>query len=224
MGMLFQSLSQLFITILNVRTESADDKDNSKPNPSKEGESDKNLCKVYSIELSDDYRPLKGIQAKQTDVFKEAQANGLVPIEIRTIFASPASAGVLHRLPDSLNKVLIVLDQQDSKATGYEDGQTYTFLGGTVADLMSNDKDKDDKDKDDKDKDDKDKDKENTTKPGKPGPSGDSSSPPPKPNQLKANKLIPRMGAENLRLPPANLKDMQDRDEASESLLMPKDE
>merc|ERR1712228_898113 len=216
MGMLFQSLSQLFITILNVRTESADDKDNSKPNPSKEGESDKNLCKVYSIELSDDYRPLKGIQAKQTDVFKEAQANGLVPIEIRTIFASPASAGVLHRLPDSLNKVLIVLDQQDSKATGYEDCQTYTFLGGTVADLMSNDKDKD--------KDDKDKDKENTTKPGKPGPSGDSSSPPPKPNQLKANKLIPRMGAENLRLPPANLKDMQDRDEASESLLMPKDE
>merc|ERR1711915_540409 len=221
MGMLFQSLSQLFITILNVRTESADDKDTSKPNPSKDGESDKNLCKVYSIELSEENKNLKGIQAKQTDVFKEAQANGLVPIEIRTIFASPASAGVLHRLPDSLNKVLIVLDQQDSKATGYADGQTYTFLGGTVADLMSNDKDKD---KDDKDKDDKDKDKENTTKPGKPGPSGDSSSPPPKPNQLKANKLIPRMGAENLRLPPANLKDMQDRDEASESLLMPKDE
>merc|ERR1711915_313333 len=129
--------------------------------------------------------------------------------------------------------VLIVLDQQDSKATGYEEGQSYTFLGGTVADLMSNDKDKDDKDKDDKDKDkddkdkdkdDKDKDKENTTKPSKPGPSGDGSNPPPKTSPLKANKLMPRMGAENLRLPPANLKDMQDREEVSESLLMPKDE
>merc|ERR1711915_688663 len=212
MGMLFESLSKILFVLVTIRSDAgADTKRTPEQNPSKDDPNDKSPCKTYKVELAEEFKTLKGTKPGDTEVFNESKAHGLVPVMIKTTFASPAAVNSDKRLPDSLTKVLTVLDQQNMSATGFEEQQNYPFLSGEVADLMS------EGDKDDKkgDKDDKSADKDTGSLKEKPA---DSSQDQPA-SKLKSNKLLARAPQENMRLP-ASLKEAQDHDEPSESLLM----
>merc|ERR1711915_1116980 len=205
MGMLFESLSKILFVLVTIRSDAgADTKRTPEQNPSKDDPNDKSPCKTYKVELAEEFKTLKGTKPGDTEVFNESKTHGLVPVMIKTTFASPAAVNSDKRLPDSLTKVLTVLDQQNMSATGFEEQQNYPFLSGEVADLMSKG-----------DKDDKSADKDTGSLKEKPA---DSSQDQPA-SKLKSNKLLARAPQENMRLP-ASLKEAQDHDEPSESLLM----
>lgn len=224
-----ESVLLVFTLVSLIFTEKATDNKGSNSttakdeNPKKE---DQNACRTYKIELVEDDKNLSGILPKDTEIFQEAKANGLVPISTTTIFASPSAVGLTGRLPDSLLKTLKTVETNiGSTGGGGEDGHKFTFLGGVVADIMSDKKD------------DKKKDNETTEETETPEkPAGDAGAPAggqpsttaaetklkssSNASKMKANKLLSRKQAS---LP--NLREAaSDRDEPSESLLLPREE
>lgn len=202
-----------FITTLFTLSVSAKDGEKARPNPSKDDDEANSGCKVYDLKIADEYKAIKGTKPAESEVFKEATANGLVPISITTVFASPAAINIGEKLPDSLRKVMESLQKNDRTNVGYEEGQTYSFVGGDVIDALEK-AEGGGKDSD-KDKKDSDKDKEDSGEKAK-EPSGGSNAASAglKP---KKSKLLPPPA-----MRPSALREQQD--EASDSMLMQKDE
>merc|ERR1711972_289255 len=141
MGMLFQFLTTILI-FAGYFVVAKDDTDSSptKPNPSKDDDEGTNSCKTYKIKIADDYKSYKGTKPASTEVAKEARENGLVPVQITTTFASPNAVGLNNKLPDSVQKVMIVIDENNKKNNyNSEDGQIYTFVTGAVVDSLDED-------------------------------------------------------------------------------------
>ncbi|KRH92021.1 hypothetical protein M153_14069000139 [Pseudoloma neurophilia] len=203
--MLFQFL---ILFSYNFIFAQSDDSKPVKPNPSKEDEDNSNTCKTYDIKIADEYKSLKGIKAADTEVFKEAKANGLVPIQVITTFASPSAVNLGGKLPDSLKKVFLVIQENNKNNVAFEEGQTYSFVGGEIVDAL--------------DKESGDKEKENDK--NKEQPNKDKSSAAVEPEtQTQAPKLkaSPKLVSRPQSKPAINLRDQE---EASDSLGMQKDE
>merc|ERR1711915_27281 len=200
MGMLFQFITVLFT--LSVRAKDAD----ARPNPAKDEEDGATGCDKFILKINDEYKSIKGVKPGESEVFKEATSNGLVPVLITTVFASPAAINFSDKLPDSLRKVMESLQKNDRNNTGYEEGQTFSFVGGDVIEALDKAEKDDGKDKE-KDKD-KDSDKKDEGEKAK-EPSSES----PAAAGLKTkSKLLPR------QIRPSALREQQD--EASDSMLM----
>merc|ERR1712098_20951 len=113
MGMLFQFLVSIILLTKNFVLAKDDDTKPARPNPSKEEEDNANACKTYNIKIAEEYKSLKGTKPSDTEVFKEAKANGLVPIQVVTTFASPSAVNLGGKLPDSLKKVFLVIQENN---------------------------------------------------------------------------------------------------------------
>ncbi|ELQ76340.1 hypothetical protein THOM_0652 [Trachipleistophora hominis] len=176
---------------------------------------DKNAtCQTYSIEMVEEDKNLTGINPEDTEVFQEAKRNGLVPLMSYTMFGTPKAINLNQLLPSNLNALsqTLITNMGNANNDSSSSSPSFTFLGGVIAKTMDkggsdDDKDKDDKDKDDKDKDDKDKKNEPSKEEGGKGKSGKGQG---------GAKLIQGM--------PSLREGLADRDEASEALLMPKEE
>lgn len=218
--MLVQFITTIILLTGNlVRAEAqSDTKPATKPNPTKEEEDNGTSCKTYNIKIADEYKSLKGTKAADSEVFKEAKANGLVPIQVVTTFASPNAVNLGGKLPDSLKKVFLVVQENNKNNIQYEDGQTYSFVGGEIVDALEKG---DGENKDDKDKEDKDAEGGKGEEPAASGAKETKGAD--KTNasavKLRASKLMAKPQAQQARA-----LSLREPDEVSDNLMMPKDE
>lgn len=223
--MLFQFITTIIFFIGNlVRTAETLETRPAKPNPAKEEEEGASPCKIYNIRIADEYKPLKGQKPYDTEVYKEAKANGLVPIQVVTIFASPNAVDLGRKLPDSMKKVFLVVQEGNKNNVAYEEGQTYSFVGGDIVDALEKSENGD-----------KDKDKEKEEKPEKEDKEAENAKgeEPAADAGAKESKGTPKASASQMKLrsPKLMAKPSQARtlslrepEEVSDNLMMPKDE
>lgn len=216
--MLFQFLTSILVFAYGISAKAVPQDKPSKPNNPPRDEDDPSACKSYTIKLSDEYNALKGIKPADTEVFKEATANGLVPVQITTTFASPAAIEIGSKLPDTLRKVMLVFQQNDRTAVEYEQDKTYSFLSGNIVDALAEADSEGDK-KDDKSGDKTGKGENLNSADSKAAGGNNKSAPAVKlnesPKEKSKQKLLSNQERPNLR---------EQEDQPSDSLLMQREE
>lgn len=201
----------ILVSIIRCREKEEPEEDKKEQNGSGENMDKNATCQTYSIEMVEEDKSLVGINPEDTEVFQEAKRNGLVPVMSYTMFGTPKAINLNQLLPSNLNALSQTLIANMGNSSGDSNGSSpqFTFLGGVVAKTMDkNGSEGDNKYDKEKDKD-KDKGRNKDKEEGGQGMSGSGKG-------QGGAKLIQQM--------PSLREGLADREEASETLLMPKDE
>lgn len=215
--MIMNSIIYLLLLALTIRCQATKDEqgDDKKEKEEGGGDSMKAIalnCQAYVIEMIDEDRSLVGVNPEDTEVYEEARRNGLVPILTYTIFATPKAINLNQLLPGNLTALSqTLLSNMGNMEDSGTNGPTFTFIGGVIAKTM----DKDSSGQKDENNNEKENGKENGKEEEKAPGGGEGGS---KKSNKKGSKLVQNMPSLREGLA------VNDKDEASETFLMPREE